>query len=61
MNLKSSPSEPAGEIKMTLTLSPFLLAICVADCKSSTLDGDKTLSPVIIIYFAGIVAGEVFL
>ena len=55
MNLKSNPSEPAFEINATLTLYPSLLLSFVIAFTSASLLGDILLSPVIIIYFAGII------
>ena len=53
MNFKSKPSEPAKEIRTTLTWLPSLLLRSVRKLISLTLSGDKPLSPVIITYFAG--------
>ena len=54
MNLKSSPSDPACDINITFTCLPSTLFSSVAIFKSFKLFGDTLLSPVIIIYFAGL-------
>ena len=54
INLKSIPSEPAWDINITFTLSPLILSRLVAASISNSLFGDNNLSPLIIIYFAGI-------
>ena len=54
INLKSIPSEPAFEIKITFTLLPSLLSSFVNPFTSKSLFGDNLGSPVIIAYLAGI-------